>query len=241
MNNKLNISIGSKNYKIFLQNGFYTSAIQKTPFHKHTYGEIHIVAKGTVDFKIGDALHSSSDGNLIFIPGEAFHCVVNQTPNACHAAFQIDCPEKSFLAEQISPQTVLDFFNEIEKCRKTKDYTVVAAYITLFYCQLQAKGIPAQPITDYGFLISEFFSRHYNEDLQLSDLAKALYLSERQAERLVIKYTHRTFREELAAIRVRVANHLLSTTSMTMTQVARYVGYRSYSGFWKVMNKHSNK
>ena len=238
MDNKLNIKIGSKDCAVFLQDGFYSYAIQKTPLHKHSYAEIHIVTNGTIDFKIGDVTHSSAKGNLIFIPDNTFHCVIRGDQDACHVAFQIDCDAQGFLTKQISPQTVQDFLNEIEKCRATNDYTMVSTYISLFYSHLYSEGLQARPIADYRFLIYEFLSRHYNEELQLSDLAKALHLSERQAERLVVKYTQNTFREELAAIRINVANHLLNTTSMTLTEVARYVGYRSYSGFWKAMKKH---
>ncbi len=238
MNNKLNIKIGSNNHNIFLQDGFYSPAIQKTPFHKHSYAEIHIVVNGIIDFKVDDALHSFTNGNLILIPGNIYHCTINKDPNVYHVAFQIDCDEQNFSSKQISSQTILDFLNEIEKCKITNDYTVVSAYISLFYCLLSSKRLKAHPIIDYRFLICEFFSNHYNEDLHLSDLAKELYLSERQAERLVIKYTHKTFREELAAIRINVANHLLSTTSMPLREVARCVGYHSYSGFWKAMKKY---
>ena len=174
MNNTLNIKIGSKNCDIFLQGGFYSPVTQKTPLHKHSYAEIHIVANGTIDFKVGDALHSSVNGNLIFIPDNIFHCVVNEDPNAYHVAFQIDVDEQSFLTKQISTQTILDFLNEIEKCKATNDYTMVSAYISFFYGHLSSEGLQVHPIVDYRFLISDFFSKHYNEDLHLSDLAKAL-------------------------------------------------------------------
>lgn len=238
MNSRLNIKIGSKNHNIFLQNGFYSPAMQKAPFHKHSYAEIHIVANGIIDFKIGDTLHSSANGNLIFIPGNTYHYMTNEDPSVYHVAFQIDCDEQTFLSKQIDPQTVLDFLNEIEKCKVTNDYTVVSTYISLFYCQLYSQGLQVHPIIDYQFLICEFFSNRYSEDLHLSDLAKELSLSERQAERLVIKYTQKSFREELAAIRMHAANHLLRTTSMPLTEVARLVGYRSYPGFWKAMKKY---
>ncbi len=68
------------------------------------------------------------------------------------------------------------------------------------------------------FPIGEFFSRKYSENLHLY-------------ERLVIQYTGHTFREELTARRISAANHLLHTTAMPLTEVARYVGYHSYAGF----------
>ncbi len=240
MNNKLNIKIGSKYHNIFLQNGFYSHTIQKMPIHKHSYAEIHIVTNGIINFKVGDTIHSTTNGNLFFVPANTYHCAITENPNARRIAFQIDCDEHRFFKKQVQCQTVMDFLNEIEKCKTTKDYTVVSAYISLFFSQLYPEGLQVHPVNDYPFLFREFFSRRYNEDLQLSDLAQELHLSERQTERLLIKYTGHTFRQELSTVRIDMARHLLSVSDMRLTEIALLVGYRSYSGFWKAMKKHKS-
>ena len=94
-------------------------------------------------------------------------------------------------------------------------------------------------MTDYGFLIHEFFSLHYSEDLHLCDLAQFLHLSERQTERLVIEHTGNTFRNELTAIRMTIAKKLLTSSQMSLTEISQYVGYKSYAGFWKALNKYN--
>lgn len=112
-------------------------------------------------------------------------------------------------------------------------------YIGLFCSYFQNEEIlKAQPITDYGFLIHEFFTNNYSFDIHLSDLADELHLSQRQAERLVIEYTGNSFREELCQTRVTMAKELLKNTGMSLGEVSRYVGYRSYAGFWKAMKKY---
>ena len=120
------------------------------------------------------------------------------------------------------------------------DHSSVAAYISLFCSSFEsnARRMPI-PITDYGFLIFEFFSRNYKEQVRLCDLAELLHLSNRQAERLVLEHTGRSFREELAATRVRIANQLLKTTDMSLAEIAEYTGYRSYAGLWKAMKKYN--
>jgi AraC-like DNA-binding protein len=35
-----------------------------------------------------------------------------------------------------------------------------------------------------------------------------------------------------------MAKHLIATTDMSLGEVADYVGYRSYAGFWKAMKKY---
>ncbi len=241
MLNRLDIRIGTKKYSAFLQDGFYSSATQKTPFHKHSYAEIHLVANGEIDFKIGDDLHSFGGGNIFLIPSNTFHSVITENSSARHVAFQIDCEEQSLLKKQISDQTISDFLKEIEKSLETKDYTVVSAYISLFFSQLCSEGLQAHPIDDYPFLFREFFSRHYNEDLRLSDLARELHLSERQTERLLIKYTGNTFKQELSAIRVDMARHLSAVSDLPLEEIALSVGYHSYSGLWKAIKKHKKE
>lgn len=241
MNNELVINIGSKRCKVFMQDGFLSPAEQKSPFHKHSYAEIHIVANKTTTFQIGNSIHSSEDGNLIIVPKDVFHVTLNEDTDSFHIAFQVNCELSEFKAVKTNPQTVIEFYNEIEKSHKTFDYTCVCAYMSLFISQLLPENLKAHPVTDYRFLIREFFSKHYTEDLHLSDLAKELHLSERQAERLVIKHTGNTFQKELISIRMSVANYLLDTAQMSLTQVAHYVGYRSYTGFWKAMRKYNEQ
>jgi AraC-like DNA-binding protein len=96
--------------------------------------------------------------------------------------------------------------------------------------------LQAQPITDYAFLIYEFFSTNYSGDVKLADLADILHLSERQTERLVIEHTGKTFKEEITSMRMEMAQKLISA-GMPLTEIAQYVGYKSYAGFYKAMKK----
>ena len=105
-----------------------------------------------------------------------------------------------------------------------------------YFCH--KKKVIAQTVDDYGFIIQEFFSIHYSEDIHLGDLANLLHLSERQTERLVKEYTGNSFRNELAAIRINIAKNLLKYSQMSMRKICEYVGYKSYVGFWKAMKKY---
>ena len=92
---------------------------------------------------------------------------------------------------------------------------------------------------DEGYIICEFFSNHYNGVIKVSDLAKTLGFSEKQTERLVLKFTGRTFKQELVSRRMEMARYLEKNTNMTMTEIALYVGYNSYNGFWKAYKKRN--
>ena len=88
MHDELTIKIGSKDHKAFLQGGFYSSFVQRTPLHKHNYAEVHIVAGDAVEFQVGDSLYSSADGNLVIIPSGIYHCVTGKHPRCAIQHFR---------------------------------------------------------------------------------------------------------------------------------------------------------
>ena len=104
--------------------------------------------------------------------------------------------------------------------------------------ELTAKNIfKLYPVKDYTLQIREFFSLNYHRNIRLSDLAAELFLSTMQTQRVVKKYTGRTFGENLLQQRMTVAENLMQTTDMSMAEIAEYVGYNSYCGFWKAYKK----
>lgn len=239
MYNELTIAMRRKKYRVFLQNGFYSPFIVKKNLHKHNFAEVHLVANGSAVFSVGDRIFPLHSGSLLLIPRGIFHCPIEGEKDTLHTAFQIDCEVNAVSVYDIEPDSITRFLREIEACKTSQDYSRIAIYIALF-CSffLPDEKVPIQPVTDYGFLIHEFLSVRYGEDLRLTDLADYLHLSERQCERLVIEHTGNTFREELATVRMNIAGNLLKTSNMSLKEIAEYVGYRSYAGFWKAMKKH---
>lgn len=239
MYKELTIHFGTKKGRAFLQHGFHPNLPPTQRMHKHNYAEIHIVAGGELVMFIDDENYTLKDGTLLLIPRETFHYCIKKDKTAVHSAFQIDYNASDFFACDISPDTISDFFDEIKENVHACNYTKIAAYISLFcsyFCddnRAVAKGV-----TDYGFLVREFFQRQYPENVRLCDLAKILNVCERQAERLVLEYTGRTFRDELTYTRVTAAKQLLKRKQMSLQEIATYVGYRSYAGFWKAMKKY---
>lgn len=230
--------IGTQAHRVFLQNGFYKTS-PPSSIHKHNYTEIHVISGGNSIFTAGDNEYSVGDGSILVIPPRTYHCRQGEETECRHSAFQIDLEMGSTKIYSLSPEIVSAFFKEIEKADKSGDHTVISAYISLIcsYFESVHKEI-SKPSTDYGFSIHEFFTQNYNKNIRLCDLAEALHLSERQAERLVIEHTGKTFRDELSSIRIDMAKRLLATTDMSLGDVSDYVGYRSYAGFWKAMKKY---
>lgn len=242
MNFKIGIKCGSKISNVFFKDSFYYPSSEASVFHVHNYSEIHVITGGEAHFRIGENLFSCEDKNLIIIPQKVFHSFASNNSETKHIGFQIDCKINKFTAYSINHEFVSEFISEIENNRTSPDYIRISAYITMLcgYCGLGEKMQPA-PITDYGYLIHEFLVNHYNEDLQLCDLARELCLSERQTERITLKYTGNSFSQALASTRINIAKQLIKNGEMSLSEISQHVGYRSYSGFYKAMKSFDKR
>lgn len=239
MNNKINVTIGDNKKTFYLQNGFYRRGTGLSPIHKHYYTEVHIVLGGTIAYSMGKKTWEAGNGDVLAVPPNTLHSCSFIDENARHCAFLIDAPLKKTQKISISVQTVEDFFSEIEKAENTNNYAKVSAYLNLLYCSIFDDEVsPVEKIVDYSFIIEEYLKINYSKDIKLSDLASELNLSEKHTERLVKKYTGNTFKQELASIRIKTAQMLIASTDMTMTEISEYVGYNSYSGFYKAYKKN---
>lgn len=222
----------------FLPGSFYELTSTLSHVREHNYTEIHLFAGGDAAFTVEGERVAVKGGEMLVIPRKTYHSCESKDDAALHGAFQVDCEISALSKYELGTEISMLFFDAVEKAKNTGDHSAIAAHIALF-CSYFDKGnkLYSQPVTDSALLICEFFAKNYDCDVHLSDLAEMLHLSERQTERLVIEHTGRSFRDELAATRVRIARHLLKTTDMSMQEVARRAGYSSYSGFWKATKK----
>ena len=238
MHYELSFRMIEKEYRAFLQDGFYVSPKTDTALHKHNYAEVHVLGEGKAQFLIDNQTLTVNGPAVLTIPAPRMHCCIYQDENLLHTAFQTDCRADAVRIYPIENGMVKAFFHEIEKCRLTGNYSAIALYIPVFCNRYHQEKHAVTEIKDYNFLISEFFILNYDKDVYLSNLAEQLHISERHAERLVLQYTGHSFREELVAVRMRIANQLMQAENASLEQIAKYVGYRSYSGFWKAMKRY---
>lgn len=238
MHYELSFKMIERDYKAFLQDGFYVSPKTDTSLHKHNYAEVHILGEGKAEFLIDNQSVTVTGPAILTIPALSMHCCTYQDEALLHTAFQTDCQAGELRIYPVEDGMVRSFFHEIQQCQLTGNYSAIALYIPLFCNFYHKEHHAVTEIKDYNFLISEFFILNYDKDVYLSDLAEQLHISERHAERLVLQYTGRSFREELVAVRMRIANQLMQAENASLEQIAKYVGYRSYSGFWKAMKRY---
>ena len=242
MSREFLIESAKKPQRIFLQDGFWNTKIQTGVLHKHDYIELHLVAGGICRFALGKEEVTLEDGQLLAIPAGVLHCCKGCEQGTRHTAFQVDLPVDEAAIYALPLALVEEFFCQIEKISEREDYGVIASFISLLCSYVQGDApLLAGTVSDERFLIREFFTHRYSEDVCLGDLAEHLHRSERQTERLLLAHTGRTFREELIHTRMEIARHLLTTTHLSLRQISEDVGYRSYAGFWKAMQREEKK
>ena len=240
MNYELNVNIGNRATVVFLQKGFYRSGFPTAHMHKHSYTELHAVLGGTVGFYIDGTEYQLDSGSVIAIPAGSVHEITSRSEHVLHTAFQVQVPVGEVKICSVSPKVLELLFEEIAVCVNSEDYTNISALLSLICVNIYPQKISAHRVKNYSFIISEFLSNNYSADITLSSLAQELHLSEKQTERLVVKSMGCSFKKALTTVRINTAEHLIKEGKLSLSEVAEYVGYRSYSGFWKAYQKHKS-
>lgn len=238
-----------------LSNGQSTS-------HFHIYNEIHFIIAGKCELTTKDKTYSVKKGDVIVIPSNALHdikkcgdgfnrCVVGfsakkikNTSNECvyqkffsqfenmNISIVHCCDFEQLLSELIKHSGKDDLYNKLvqkyymqllilkvaEMLEKTENIT---------FSQAQSDSCPT-------IIIEKYLSKAcLNPDANLTELAKLLNLSKKQAERTIKNLTGKNFKKLLMMRRMSEAKELIERTDMKITQIATRVGYNSYESFYR--------
>lgn len=235
MLNVMTLKLGSFDLNIFFKPCFTQKRTVSTPLHAHRYAEMHIVVSGKNDYIIAGNTYTLSEGDAMIIPPRMYHEVKPITSDGYFISFQLDLP----LPEVKTGKIPLPVINKCIEESFDSSFELAIPYIYFFVSKLMAKELfTTKRNSDYAYLIYDFIETNYNKNIRLCDLADVLHISERQTQRIIKEETGNTFTDELARYRIFMAEHLMKTTEMTMYEIADYVGYGSYSGFWKAYIKH---
>ena len=91
---------------------------------------------------------------------------------------------------------------------------------------------------DKEWIVLDYMEQHFTDPEGLAGLAKALYLSQRQASNLVKKYLGTDFKTAVRKRRMELADIYLRAGKLSLEEIAWQVGYRSYSGFQLSFKEH---
>lgn len=239
MYNELEVRIGTKTCKAFFKSKKEEFFNKISPIHNHHYTEIHLLARGEISFDVDNKRYNLTPGNILAVPQEMYHICLNTSLENTHICFFIDVSIKSPKLIEVPSNLIEGFIEDYKKAFDNGNYCKIASYVSLLCNDIFGDEVVyVKASDDYAIVIEEFFSIHYAEDVRLFDLASQLCLSEKQTERLVLKHTGKTFKQKLSCTRVEMAKKLIEDSNMPMQKAAEYVGYKSYSGFWKALKEY---
>ena len=236
VNLRLDVPIGATVHSIYIQYGFISNNYVNS-LHTHTHSEVHVFL-GSATFYCDDNVYELEGGTIILVPRGVYHNF-DMADATLHSAFQINM-EAPFHLHKVSKELLCEYFQKLDGCVDLSEFSRIVPYISFFCSYLfpQSEKVEPKKINDYGFLINEFFSLRYTSQIDISDLAKTLCVSEKQAHRLVIKHMGNTFGAELTKRRMLAAEKLIKDGRLPLSKIALAVGYQTYAGFWKAYKKH---
>lgn len=233
------IKIGKETRKLFLQDGFFRDTILFGNLHSHKYTEILTVVGGNTKYLIGNEVYDICDGECLAIPAGVLHYCTYADSDVLHSSFQVDLTVTSFRKCRVPEGIIPIFLKESKRPIQDVNRLKISGYIQIIIAELFPEfAMRVDPMMDTAFIIHEFFSRGYNLDLKLSDLAEQLHLSEKQSARLVEIHMGKTFKQALIAQRMNIAKHLIAIGEMSFSEIGEHLGYKSYGGFYKAYTKY---
>lgn len=218
------------------------TSVVRTSLHDHPFAEVHIITKGAALYTVDGITHTVSKGGAILIPKSKYHAVdISQTDeeDAFRIVFHVDTDMENLSILSFPLELITSLADDLQS-----GATTPSIYHRLFFLVSELIGkneFSSTPFWDHELMIREFFSLNYDKNICLRDLSRRLCLSDMQTQRIIKKFTGMTFGECLLHQRMTVVQNLMETTSMTLAEIARYVGYHSYCGFWKAYKKFKQK
>lgn len=231
------IKIGEVEMEAFYLDYFRASTMCFTPLHSHMNTEVHYIIEGQAEYTIDDQKYIFGTGDTFCIPNKALHTSNPLDTTVLFTSFTINypCPFNQKKLSLSAQNALMDAFQESQK---SKSVLPIIPYFYMFLVDLLPQApFALQKNTNYPDQIFEYLGMYYNQDISLADISAALNLSPKQTQRIIMKETGLTFLELLTSRRMHMADYLIDHSNMTLNEIAQYVGYSSYSGFWKARKR----
>lgn len=210
-----------------------------TSLHSHRYEELHLLTSGTAEYTVGAQQFVLHAGDLIYIPRHVCHSLQPAAPNTCFYVFDGTVELDGVRMVRIPPAVLEELCRTGKLAQQQEDPSLLSPWVMYLLGLLNPQAfVRVEERSDDAVVLMQFIAENYHRDITLADAAKAANISQRQAQRL-FKLTHdRTFLQELTAQRMAVATYLRRHTDMPLEDISGYVGYQSYSGFWKAWRNY---
>ena len=236
--------------------------------HFHSYFELFYVNNGMFSIKLENEIKEFSKDDLIVVSPGTNHKTIMISPGT--ARYNINfLMEKNYLKTNFSFFDALSeaFSGEItclSSCYSLRDVLkkIVVdimhgdeVMLSMHFHELAVNILKkidspnihpfAKPtISDSNMIrmykLQQMIFSSPGQDISLNYIADKLFLSTRQASRIIQQYYGCTYRELVAKMRMKIAVELLENTNMTIHEIATQSGYNSIKGFYSCFKKQYN-
>ena len=228
--------------------------------HKHYYWEMFFIEENGIVFHDVNGHTFYPKESVLIVPPEYMHYAVNYVATISFV-FEKKKNVNSMLYDKLKKFFSLDkvtlvqdksyqwIWKEIKECltsnsefdelRTKHALALVFLKIISFFDKESESDVLRN--SNIIYLIDNVISQNYGRKLTLSEIAKEMFLSERQVSRLIKKHYKLTFSEVLRDRRLEIASCLLRDTNKSIDEIREMVGFESQSGFFVSFKKKFGK
>ena len=222
--------------------------------HFHSYYELFCVSEGNLRIKFEDDERIINAGETIIIAPSVLHRSFIEDSD-------VKRYNLNFVIEKINVKSDLDLYNtllsslayplsqsmdkrienalkKMSDCIKSNERIAFSLHLHEIINAIisknngQIKTIAPENSESRIYKIHHVINLHYMDDITTYDIAKMLFLSERQVRRIIKKYHGCSFSTLICKMRMKASYELLTTTNMKISKIATQVGFNSLSGFY---------
>ena len=236
--------------------------------HYHMAAEIIWVIEGKVQLLIGTVYKEYRKGDIIFIPPSVVHGVVSLTEDAMTlgvvfefslldmAGLKLDFSEmfrgRQRLHYVVDSQT--EGYGELCDCIRniavvygdfsTNSKIQIVSYLLLIMSQLIHIFSLEETVQDKNYLklrpVLTYIDNHYPEKIQISDLSNIIHVCNERLIRLFKEVTGETPIEYIANLRIEAGVKLLSSTDLSVADIAYQTGFGSDTYMTRIFKQKLN-
>lgn len=228
--------------------------------HLHTFFEVHMVVNGTMVYSSNDNQHYKlEEGQGIIISPQTEHILNSYSNNFVKVSLAFVMDEKSDFYKHLAqkPLSVFDITPEIiQNINSVLKEATLSTFFSLTliknhildiicsisraeeiyeYCDPQSITVEDKRVTVAKLYISD----NKNKWLTCNEVANHCSLSVKQLNRLFYTSTGKNLHEYIEAIKVKEAERLLSTTTLTIKEISELLDFSSVQYFNRFFSRNA--
>ena len=132
------------------------------------------------------------------------------------------------------------YINKIDQCKRMTEIFEYRKRSLYDFAKLVVEERAKRANSRYTEQCKEYIRKYYHQKIYISDIAKALGISESHLSRIFKKETGESIQEYSMHMRIERAEKLLKYSEASLTEISEYLCFSSQSHFGKVFKVHKN-